>query len=198
MDFRTMKLHPKKAEGQQPKHLPQQQPKQQKKHRKKKTSANASPKMATKKKSASKTSTKPRPPAIDFGIKSKCELTAAILSQYEDYQKDSKYLNQYSAVCSVCIAKSDGGEVDRTHFLRGNNSNLKSHLKRVISVFIVFPFFVHFISLNVSSMQLFKTEMEYVYKPQLLLDKQSKKTLAFMLYIFHFDFSKCSLFIACL
>lgn len=100
---------------------------------KSKSPAQTSPKTATEEVRASKTTTQ-RP---DFGIKAKCELTAAILSQFEDYRKDPNYKTRYSAVCSLCNAKSDDDdehEVHRTHFLKGNNTNLKSHLKRVITV----------------------------------------------------------------
>lgn len=100
---------------------------------KSKSPKQTSPKTATEEVRASKTTTQ-RP---DFGIKAKCELTAAILSQFEDYRKDPNYKTRYSAVCSLCNAKSDDDdehEVVRTHFLKGNNTNLKSHLKRVITV----------------------------------------------------------------
>lgn len=117
----------------------------------------AKPKKTTKTKNAqanADTSKTTKPLPIDFGIKAKCELTSAILSQYENYRKDPKYSTRYSAVCTICLAKSDGDEVDSTHFQRGNNSNLKSHLIRVISV--------SFFSISFRSMQHFKTEMKYV------------------------------------
>lgn len=64
---------------------------------------------------------------VIVGLKAKCELTGAILEHFEDFRKDSKYENRYSAKCTLCGKQDD----TRKYFQKGNNSNLKSHLQRV-------------------------------------------------------------------
>lgn len=66
---------------------------------------------------------------FDFGIKAKSELTRLILGKYADFQKnpDPKFNNRYSAKCTLCNEQED-----RIKYLKGKNTNLKSHLERVI------------------------------------------------------------------
>lgn len=70
---------------------------------------------------------------IDQGIKTKCELSNAIVESYSDFQKDPGFKNRFSAKCNFCNDEDDA----RKHFLKGNNTNLKSHLKRVIVLFFM-------------------------------------------------------------
>ena len=65
---------------------------------------------------------------LDTGIEAKCELTRAILDCFDDFRKDQKKVNGYSARCTIC---GDDESAERRQYLKGNNTNLKSHLKRV-------------------------------------------------------------------
>lgn len=70
---------------------------------------------------------------IDQGIKAKCELSNAIVESYSDFQKDPAFKNRYSAKCNFCNGEDDA----QKYFLKGNNTNLKSHLKRVTVLFFM-------------------------------------------------------------
>lgn len=60
-------------------------------------------------------------------LKTKNELSGAIFGLFEDFQQDEKCSNRFSAKCTIC----DRNENTRISFLKGINSNLKSHLQRV-------------------------------------------------------------------
>lgn len=82
------------------------------------------------------TSKRQKPHAVDHGIKPRCELTKFILEQFTHFRKDAQFKNRYTALCLLCIEHNGGDRdlVQPTHFVRGNSSNLKSHLNRVITV----------------------------------------------------------------
>lgn len=65
--------------------------------------------------------------SFDFGIKAKCELTKLILDIFNDFENNPDHQNRYSARCTLCDEHQD-----RIKYVRGNNTNLKSHLERVI------------------------------------------------------------------
>lgn len=71
-----------------------------------------------------------------IAMKTKSELSKAIFGLFEDFQQDEKYANRYSAKCTVCDEK----ENTRISFLKGINSNLKSHLERVSKSYFCFRF----------------------------------------------------------
>lgn len=60
-------------------------------------------------------------------LKTKNVLSEAIFGLFEDFQQDEKCSNRFSAKCTICDQK----ENTRISFLKGINSNLKSHLQRV-------------------------------------------------------------------
>lgn len=76
---------------------------------------------------------------VDFGLKAKCKLTEGILKVFNDFQKDPKISTRYSAKCTLC-----DDAADRKFFLRGNNTNLKSHLKRVSKLYFCSSCFTFF------------------------------------------------------
>lgn len=59
-----------------------------------------------------------------YKLKPRCELSIAILNQFENPKLDTK-TNKLSAICRICRQPKQ--------FLKGNVSNLKTHLKRVIT-----------------------------------------------------------------
>lgn len=63
---------------------------------------------------------------VDSAIQTKSELSALIFKQFSDIKKDPKFESRYSAKCNHCD--------QRKNFLKGINTNLKSHLERVIFV----------------------------------------------------------------
>lgn len=65
----------------------------------------------------------------DFGIKCNSELTFAILRQFKNPRKDSKSVRRYTATCKLCA--KDPQRKSEISYQKGNNSNLKTHLKRV-------------------------------------------------------------------
>lgn len=58
--------------------------------------------------------------------KAKCDLTRLVLNHFEDFKQNPSYKNRYSAKCTHC-----DGQDDRIKYLKGINTNLKSHLERV-------------------------------------------------------------------
>lgn len=60
-------------------------------------------------------------------LRTKNELSEAIFGLFENVQQDVKCSNRFTAKCTVCDQK----ENTRISFLKGINSNLKSHLQRV-------------------------------------------------------------------
>lgn len=64
---------------------------------------------------------------FDIGIKAKSELTKLILGCYTDFRNNPEFKNRFSAKCNLC-----DDQEDRIKFLKGNNTNLKSHLERVM------------------------------------------------------------------
>lgn len=69
-------------------------------------------------------------------LKTKNVLSEAIFGLYEYFQQDAKYSNRFSAKCTIC----DEEENIRISFLKGINSNLKSHLERVSIIIFLFLF----------------------------------------------------------
>lgn len=63
---------------------------------------------------------------VDSAFKTKSELSALVLKQFSDIKKVPKLKSTYTARCNHCD--------DRKNFQKGINSNLKSHLERVIFV----------------------------------------------------------------
>lgn len=63
---------------------------------------------------------------VQSAIQTKSELSTLIFKQFSDFKKDSKFGSRYSAKCNHCD--------ERKNFLKGINTNLKSHLERVIFV----------------------------------------------------------------
>lgn len=64
-------------------------------------------------------------------LKTKNELSEAIFGLYEEFQQDRKCSNRFSAKCTICDEK----ENTRISFVKGINSNLKSHLQRVSKLY---------------------------------------------------------------
>lgn len=64
---------------------------------------------------------------FDFGIKAKCQLTKLILDVFDEFENDLNHENRYSARCTLCDLHQD-----RIKYVKGKNTNLKSHLERVI------------------------------------------------------------------
>lgn len=60
------------------------------------------------------------------GLNAKCDLSVYIAAKFTDIIQDKNHMNRFSAKCTIC-----DDEEPRKHFVRGNNSNLKSHLQRV-------------------------------------------------------------------
>lgn len=56
----------------------------------------------------------------------RCEMSEAILMYFQDIQQDQDRPTRHSAKCSLC-----NHDEPRKYFVKGNNSNLKSHLRRV-------------------------------------------------------------------
>lgn len=64
--------------------------------------------------------------SVDSAIQTKSELSAMIFKQFSDFKKDPRFASRYSAKCNHCD--------ERKNFLKGINTNLKTHLERVIFV----------------------------------------------------------------
>lgn len=63
---------------------------------------------------------------FDVGIKAKCQLTKLIMGFFDNFESNPDHKNLYSARCTFCDEHQD-----RIKYVKGKNTNLISHLKRV-------------------------------------------------------------------